>query len=224
MTYTIPVTVVVPVKDEERNIAHCLSRLGRFAHVWVIDSGSEDRPAKIARTHGAELIQFRWDGTYPKKRNWVLLNQPIPTEWVLFLDADELVDETFCAELVNAIGCAEKVGYWLQFTNYFLGTPLLHGDPQRKLALFRVGAGLYERIDEDSWSALDMEVHEHPVLNGHVGEISARNLPRRRSRHSSFYRSPPRLCAMGGSTYPITTSVRKESMGSVDPATTGEIQ
>jgi hypothetical protein len=46
-----------------------------------------------------------------------------------------------------------------------------HGVPQRKLALFRVGKGLYERIDEDNWSNLDMEVHEHPVIEGELGEI-----------------------------------------------------
>jgi hypothetical protein len=43
--------------------------------------------------------------------------------------------------------------------------------PQRKLALFRVGKGLYERIDEEAWSRLDMEIHEHPIIDGPVGEI-----------------------------------------------------
>jgi hypothetical protein len=47
------------------------------------------------------------------------------------------------------------------------------GDAFRKLALFRVGAGEYEKIEEDNWSHLDMEVHEHPVLEGSIGEISA---------------------------------------------------
>jgi hypothetical protein len=37
-----------------------------------------------------------------------------------------------------------------------------------------VGAGLYERINENAWSRLDMEVHEHPVLDGDVGELTAR--------------------------------------------------
>jgi hypothetical protein len=48
---------------------------------------------------------------------------------------------------------------------------LLHGLPQRKLALFRVDAGSYEKIDESKWSKLDMEVHEHPIIKGAIGEI-----------------------------------------------------
>ena len=42
-----------------------------------------------------------------------------------------------------------------------------------KLALFRIDAGEYEKIPENFWSGLDMEVHEHPVLQGKIGEIRA---------------------------------------------------
>jgi hypothetical protein len=55
-----------------------------------------------------------------------------------------------------------------------MGKVLRHGDPQRKLALFRIGAGVFERVEEERWSELDMEVHEHPILTGPVGEIAAR--------------------------------------------------
>lgn len=169
----IPVTVVVPVKNEEANLPRCLPRLGRFAEVVVVDSGSTDRTPEIARDLGATLLHFTWNGRYPKKRNWVLLNHPIRTEWVLFLDADELVDDRFCDEVAAAVAAGRHAGYWLSYTNHFLGRRLRHGVPQRKLALFRVGSGLYERIEEQSWSGLDMEIHEHPVLDGSIGSISA---------------------------------------------------
>ncbi len=174
MKGSLPVTVVVPVKNEERNLASCLARLGRFAHVLVVDSFSEDRTAEIAAEHGVDIIQFRWNGTYPKKRNWVLTSYEFATDWVLFLDADELVDDNFCNALQNELLNSDKAGYWLNYTNYFLGRELRHGVPQRKLALLRVGAGLYEHIEEDAWSSLDMEIHEHPVLEGPVGEITQR--------------------------------------------------
>ena len=45
------------------------------------------------------------------------------------------------------------------------------GYPLRKLALFRIGAGEYEKIDEEQWSNFDMEIHEHPVLEGNIGVI-----------------------------------------------------
>jgi hypothetical protein len=55
-----------------------------------------------------------------------------------------------------------------------MGVPLHHGDVFRKLALVRVGSGEYERFPEAAWTKLDMEVHEHPVLNGTAGEFKTR--------------------------------------------------
>lgn len=167
------VTVVVPVKNEESNLPRCLAKLARFTEVMVVDSDSTDRTQEIAREAGATLVNFEWNGRYPKKRNWVLLNHKLANPWVLFLDADELVDDRFCDEVVTKIADSRYSGFWLNYTNYFLGRQLRHGVPQRKLALFRVGSGLYERIDEQRWSDLDMEVHEHPIIEGKVGEITA---------------------------------------------------
>jgi len=54
-----------------------------------------------------------------------------------------------------------------------MGRQLKHGIRLYKLPLFRRSAGAYERIDEEAWSALDMEIHEHPILEGDVGKLSA---------------------------------------------------
>ena len=170
----LPVTVAIPVRNEEANLGRCLERLGRFADVVVVDSGSTDATRRIALERGARVLDFRWDGRYPKKRNWMLLNAPPEQPWVLFLDADELVDDAFCDALERELRAPAHDGYWLNFTNWFLGRELRHGDAQRKLALFRVGRALYERIEEEAWSGLDMEIHEHPIVEGSVGEIRAR--------------------------------------------------
>lgn len=170
----LPVTVVVPTRNEAKNLPQCLARLGGFAQVWVVDSGSTDGTQDIARAHGARVIDFAWAGGYPKKRNWVLLNQSFDTPWVLFLDADEQVPPAFATELADALVRTDKVGFWLNYTTHFMGKVLKHGVPQRKLALFRVDAGLYERIEDPGWSKLDMEVHEHPQLAGAIGEITTR--------------------------------------------------
>ncbi|MEO0550729.1 MAG: glycosyltransferase family 2 protein [Pseudomonadota bacterium] len=169
----LPVTVVVPVKNEEANLHACLSQLSSFEQIVVVDSSSTDRTPEIAAEFGAKYLNFTWDGKFPKKRNWVLTNHPPETDWVLFLDADEIIDQTFCDELAETLAVTKHSAFWLNFSNYFLGKELKHGVPQRKLALFRVGSGLYERIEEDGWSTLDMEIHEHPVIEGSVGEIKA---------------------------------------------------
>lgn len=170
----IPVTVVVPVKNEERNIGRCLSKLRGFKKVIVVDSGSTDSTKEIVAGHGVEVVDFSWNGTYPKKRNWILLNREFDTPWVLFLDADEIVSDEFCAELSHILEDTKGEGFWLNYTNYFLGRPLRFGVPQKKLALFRVGSAYYERIEEDRWSSLDMEIHEHPILKSAAGEIRSR--------------------------------------------------
>lgn len=170
---TLPVTVVVPVLNEERNIGACLEKLERFAAVYVIDSGSTDRTREIAESHGATMVDFEWNGQFPKKRNWFLRNQQIDTPWVLFLDADEYVSDAFVDELQQVLPDTPHDGFWITFENYFMDRLLKHGDQFRKLPLFRVGKAEYERIDESLWTKLDMEVHEHPVVEGSVGELKS---------------------------------------------------
>lgn len=169
----LPVTVAIPVKNEGANLARCLARLERFSEIVVIDSGSTDRTCAIAREHGARVIDFQWDGKFPKKRNWFLMNHHPKYEWVLFLDADEFVGDNFCDALQAELPGSDKSGYWITYDNFFLGKPLRRGIAQRKMALLRVGKAMFERIEEDAWSQLDMEIHEHPIVEGEVGQIQA---------------------------------------------------
>jgi glycosyltransferase involved in cell wall biosynthesis len=161
----------VPVRNEAKALPACLRPLRGFQHVVVVDSSSTDDTAEVARKYGAEVINFLWDGKFPKKRNWVLRHYRFKTPWVLFLDADEVVSEEFCREVAKQLESSEHSGFWLNYTNWFLGCRLWHGERNRKLALLRIGKGEYERIPEESWSPLDMEIHEHPIVDGAVGEI-----------------------------------------------------
>lgn len=168
----VPVSVIIPVKNEAINLPQCLQRLGRFSEVLVVDSGSTDATRDIAAANGARVIDFRWDGKFPKKRNWVLRNVELKNDWVFFLDADEYVSDRFIDEVEREISETAIDGFWVTYQNYFMGKLLRHGDPMRKLSLFRVGKGEYEKIEEDLWSPLDMEVHEHPIIDGLEGRIS----------------------------------------------------
>jgi glycosyltransferase involved in cell wall biosynthesis len=167
------ITIVLPVKNEAANLPRCIEAVSDLGRVVVVDSGSSDDTQAVAKAAGAEVLNFEWDGQFPKKRNWTLRNYNFKTEWVLFLDADEFVSSEFIQEVQAAIEDTTHVGFWLNFSNHFMGQKLKGGDAFRKLALFRLGAGEYEKIDEGNWSHLDMEVHEHPVLEGSIGEIHA---------------------------------------------------
>jgi glycosyltransferase involved in cell wall biosynthesis len=174
LSQALPISVCIPVRNEALNLPACLAALADFPEVVVVDSGSTDATAEIARRAGATVLQFEWNGEFPKKRNWVLRNHSFSHPWIFFLDADERVTPAFVAELRDILPTTNCSGFWVEFTNWFMGQPLRHGDVFRKLCLFRVGSGEYERMPEMLWSRLDMEVHEHPVLKGPVGAIRSR--------------------------------------------------
>lgn len=167
-------TVVIPVLNEERNLAGCLENLEGLEHVIVVDSASTDSTGAIAAAAGREVVQFRWDGKFPKKRNWVLRNYSFKTPWVMFLDADERLTEVFVSEVAATLPTTRHSAFVCFYDNWFMGRLLRHGDMMRKTAILRVGAGEYERIEEEGWSRLDMEIHEHLQVSGTIGAIAAR--------------------------------------------------
>jgi glycosyltransferase involved in cell wall biosynthesis len=170
----IGVSICIPVRNEQHALPGCLNALGGdFTDVVVVDSGSEDKTVEIAEHYGARVVQFTWNGRFPKKRNWALRNVAFAHDWVLFLDADEHLTASFRDELRTVIPITPHNGFWLSYTNQFQGRDLRYGDRPRKLALFRPSAGEYEQFPEEFWSSLDMEIHEHPVLSGSTGHIKA---------------------------------------------------
>ena len=167
-------TIVVPVKNEERNLPGCLENVKAFRHVVVVDSGSTDRTMEIAAESRREVVQFKWNGEFPKKRNWVLRNYKFQTPWVMFLDADERITPAFCAEAEKTLSETKCNAFICYYDNWFMGRMLRHGDVMHKTAILRLGTGEYEKIDEHGWSSLDMEIHEHLQVEGETGVIKAR--------------------------------------------------
>lgn len=166
-------TIVIPVKNEEKNIDRCLKCIGNFAPVVVVDSSSTDNTVQIAKVHGARVVNFKWNGRFPKKKNWVLRQNIISTQWILFLDADEYLTESFKSEIKSKLPTSEQNGYWLNYHNHFMGKRLVYGIPFRKLFLMRLGKGEFQRIDDEGWTSLDMEVHEQLAVSGPTSEIKS---------------------------------------------------
>ena len=70
----IPVSVLIPAKNEEQNLPACLDSVARADEIFVVDSQSSDRSAEIVKSYGANLVQFYFNGTWPKKKNWSSFN------------------------------------------------------------------------------------------------------------------------------------------------------
>ncbi len=165
------VSVIVPVKNEAENLKRCLPALAWADEVFVVDSQSTDETAEIARIHGAHLIQFHFNGTYPKKKNWALENLPFRNEWVLIVDADEVVVPPLADEIAKRTTENEADGFYLNMKYYFLGRRIRHcGYAEAwNLRLFKHSMGRYERMPVRAGAQTgDNEAHEHVELDGRV--------------------------------------------------------
>jgi glycosyltransferase involved in cell wall biosynthesis len=174
-TADLPLTIIIPVKNEAANLSRCLDALRGAGEVYVIDSRSDDKTVEIAQSFGAQVVQFHYNGGWPKKRQWALDSLPLTFDWVLLLDADEIVTPQLAKEIRHAIFDPRFDGYSLRLQMHFLGRQLRHGGASfRKLSLFRRGKGRFEcRLQKQDASMCDMEVHEHIVVAGRIGSLRA---------------------------------------------------
>jgi glycosyltransferase involved in cell wall biosynthesis len=169
----IPITVIIAARNEAKNLARCLQALRDFGEVYVIDSQSADDTVEIARSYGAQVAQFHYSAGWPKKRQWAMDTLPVAHDWILLLDADEVMTVELAEEIRSAISNPAVDGYFILLQTWFLGRALRHGDVGLwKLALFRRGRGRYEcRLKEQDNSMADMEVHEHVVVAGATARL-----------------------------------------------------
>ncbi|HEY2251354.1 MAG TPA: glycosyltransferase family 2 protein, partial [Planctomycetaceae bacterium] len=170
---TLPITVIVPTKNEAANIGKCLSSLKSAARVLVIDSSSTDETAGLARNLGAEVIQFEFLERSPKKRQWALENVAIGTEWTLLIDADEVVPTSLWQEIARHLqGPDPAMGYLVRKGFCFMGRPFRFGGfSHEAVVLFRTGSARFEQLGEQAESGLDMEVHERLIVDGRIARL-----------------------------------------------------
>ena len=168
MTERVPVSVLVPIKNEAENLPRCLACVQWADEIFVVDSQSTDNSAQIAEQYGAKVVQFEFNGTWPKKKNWALEHLPFKNDWVFILDADEVLPAQAENDIRNAIRDANTTaGYWINRRFFFLGRWLRHSYyPNWNLRLFRHSLGRYERLTIAETRSGDNEVHEHVIVKG----------------------------------------------------------
>lgn len=173
-TSKIPVSVLIPAKNEEDNLSACLESVSRADEVFVVDSQSSDRSVEICEEYGAAVVQFHFNGRWPKKKNWSLENLPFRNDWVLIVDCDERITPELWDEIDAAIQDSNHAGYFLNRRVFFLGKWIRHGGkyPDWNMRLFQHKKGRYENLNtEDIRNTGDNEVHEHVVVDGSVGYL-----------------------------------------------------
>jgi glycosyltransferase involved in cell wall biosynthesis len=172
----IPVSVIVMTKEEERNIARCLNSVQRFEEIVVVDSGSIDRTCELAEGLGARIVQFQWNGGYPKKKQWTLENVEFASDWVLYVDADEVVTDVLAEEIAGLFRRGPShSGYFVSYDYKFMDKVLAHGHRYEKLVLLHKRRA--EFLDYDDLEAVNMwevEGHYQPKVHGTIGKLGHR--------------------------------------------------
>ena len=173
----IPISIIIMTKNEERRLPACLRSLqNRFQAVFVVDSNSTDQTVQMATEAGAAVVNFTWNGAYPKKKQWCLEALPLETDWVLYVDADERLTPEFIAELtaMNWQSLNHVGAFWISADPLWLGKRLCYGQSNHKICLQHRGRSEFPVVDDLDTPQNEVEGHYQPVITGEVRHIHAR--------------------------------------------------
>lgn len=167
-------TVVILTRNEAHHIVRALGSISAIAdRIFVIDSGSSDETVSLAKAAGATVVVHPFVHQ-AQQFNWALGQLPADTEWVMRLDADEVVTKELAKEIevcLPMIG-PDVSGIYVSRRMTFLRRPIRWGGvfPIRVVRLFRFGTSRYE----NRW------MDEHLIVKGPTanfkGEILDDNL------------------------------------------------
>lgn len=143
------ISVIILTKNEENNLPACLESLKWAEKVFIVDSGSTDKTHKIASDVGVDVFHNEFTG-FGDQRNWALYNLPLKTEWVLFLDADEVSTSEFSSDVISQTRDApnDVIGFyccwklmlnnrWIKYSDLF---------PRWQFRLLRFGKAYFENF------------------------------------------------------------------------------
>ncbi|TGE09977.1 glycosyltransferase family 2 protein [Hymenobacter fodinae] len=142
----VPLSVVIITYNEERNIARCLEAVRGVAdEVVVVDSFSTDNTVTISQQLGARVVQHAFEG-YVQQKNYA--TSQAQHDYVLQLDADEVLTEELRQSIQVAKNNWQHAGYTLARLTNYCGSWVRHGGwyPDRKLRLYDRRLGQWEGL------------------------------------------------------------------------------
>ena len=157
-------STVLITKNEEYNIKKCIDCLIDWVdEIIVFDSGSTDKTTAILEDYGSAKIkvtQIQWQG-FAKTKNLAI--EAAGGDWILSVDADELITPDLKNEILECIKTSTHEGYLIPRLLYFCERPVRYGGtyPDYQMRLFRKQAGRFE----------DTPVHESVKIAGRTGKL-----------------------------------------------------
>lgn len=165
-TEKLKLSVAIATFNEQENIGRCLKSVRQLTdEIVVVDGNSSDKTAEVVESFGAKLIKTTNKPMFHINKNMAI--DSCRGEWILQLDADEIVTPELADEIRQTINRQlatknnQPVAYWLKRKNYFLGRYLKKGGqyPDPVIRLFKKGKA---RLPEKS-------VHEQMIVKGETG-------------------------------------------------------
>lgn len=157
------ISVLVLTRNEEQDLPGCLDSVSWSDDIHILDSGSTDSTAMIARAHGATVTLRAFD-SYSGQRN-AGMQLPFRHPWVLVLDADERPTTELSSEMQRAVMSVPSSvsGFRMRRRDYLWGTWLKHAQlTPYYVRLLRVGRAHYTR-----------EVNEIVDVDGEILQLNA---------------------------------------------------
>jgi len=151
------ISLAIATYNEEGNISRCLESVkGLASEIVAVDGSSKDKTAEILARYGAKVSVSTNPLNFHINKNKAI--DRCSGNWILQLDADEVVSPKLKEEILKAIRDRSINGYWIPRKNYFLGKFLKKGGqyPDYTLRLYRNGFGLLP----------GKSVHEQAVVKG----------------------------------------------------------
>ncbi len=162
------IDILITTFNEEVNLPHCLQAVMPWAkRVFVVDSCSTDQTQRVTEDAGATFVSHAWEG-YGRQKNWAIDNLPWESEWILIVDADEVILPELRDEILAMVnrpsGDVPEAAFNINRYFIFLGKRIRHCGyyPSWNIRLLRRGKARYEERD----------VHEHILADGPVGWLN----------------------------------------------------
>ena len=156
-------SVVLATYNEEENLPRCLDSVKDLAYeIVIVDGTSKDKTVEIARKYQAKVLVTTNPPNFHINKQKAI--DRATGDWVLQLDADEVVSRELSEEIKKVLASGGKEnGYWMPRKNFFLGRFLMKGGqyPDYTVRLYRKGKGELPQKD----------VHEQAVIEGKVGYL-----------------------------------------------------
>lgn len=167
---------VILTKNEEKNISQAIKSLKWCSEIIVVDDYSTDKTIKIAKKLGAKVYLHKSQEDFSGQRNFGL--RQAKGEWVLFVDADEVVTKRLKQEISSSVQQVHKVnGFYLKRKDKFMGRWLKHGETN-KVKLLRLA-----RKDSGKWQG---KVHEVWQIKGKILTLTNPLIHKREINVSQF--------------------------------------